>query len=314
MAMKIKNKLAAGLGVGLAVVVGVFCAQTLPVKSTATAHVSQQRIDGPIGFLEVSAAHYVSDQNPKGWGYPHFGAIEADGWVTPKLLAYVKEQRAQGKKILALWEPSCQTPGLGECMAWASPADIRECWTDQMRLTWPRFVAELRASGMQPMWYVGCAGKHASTIVEDLAFIRSMGVWIVGLDAFSWMVHEDPAGAEAVITALRADARTKDLTLVTEGWLPIELEGARRAFFLRHLVQLDLARGGNDKLAAMDPNWDAQRMGGLPYDQSIVRGCRGVVVMQGANWKTGDLEACYAKAEQLGLYVCDWRPKPVGGE
>ena len=306
--MNLKKKLAAGFAVGLAVVVAAVIPQVLPSKAVVAAHESQGRINGDIGFVEVSAAHYVSADNPKGWGYPHFSAIERDGWTTPELLKYAKLQRSQGKKILALWEPSCQTPGLGECMAWASPADIKECWTDQMRLTWPRFVAELRAGGMEPMWYVGCAGKHASTIVEDLAFIRSMGVWIVGLDAFSWMVHEDPAGAEAVITALRADPRTKDLTLVTEGWLPVELEGARRAFFLRHLVQMDLARGGDGKAAIDDPNW--ARMKGIEMDRRIVVGCRGVVVMQGANWKPGDLESNYAQAEALGLSVCDWRERP----
>ena len=320
--IKLKNKLAAGFGVASAVVIGAVLACTLPTKPTGpalnVAHASQARVDGDLAFVEISAAHYLSDLNPKGWGYPHYSSIETSGWANPELLKLVRAAGKAGDKktILAMWEPSGQYDGLGEtkCMAWMDATLARENWSEPMRLTWQRFLAEVRASGMQPMWYLGCAGHHLDTIVEDLAFAKSMGVQIIGLDAFSWVVHTEPAKAQAAIEAIRADPRTKDLTLITEGWLPTALqngqplEKAQRAFFLRHLVQLDLARGGAGKLAVMDENWD--RMDGLKLDQKIIKGCRGIVLMHGSNWVSGDLEATYLRAASAGLYVADYRSKP----
>ncbi len=310
--MKLKNKLAAGFGVGAAVVIGAVLACSLPTKvgNQNTAHVSQGRVDGDLAFVEISAAHYVSDANPKGWGYPHYLSIETMGWTNPKLMELVRAAGKGGdnKKILAMWEPSGQYAGLDDCMAWMNPTLARENWSEPMRLSWQRFLAEVRAAGLEPMWYLGCAGKNASAIVEDLAFAKSMGVQIIGLDAFSWVVHTDPAEAQRIITDIRADPRTKDLTLITEGWLPVELKGPQRAFFLRHLVQLDLARGGQGKLAVMDTNWD--RMELLSRDQKIIKGCRGIVLMHGSNWEAGDLEATYLRAASVGLYVADYRSKP----
>lgn len=325
MALNLKNKLAAGFGVGAVVVIGAVLACSLPTKvglpgaprspatsgSTAVAHESQARIDGALEFIEVSAGHYVSGDNPKGFGDPHYTAIERDGWITPRLLERVRGAARNGKTIVALWEPSCQYAGnLPGCMAWAGPSQIAACWSQAMLDTWPMFLSECRSLGMEPMWYIGCAGAHTDTMVEDLAFIAGMGVRIVGLDAFSYLVETNEPEAERCINAIRADPRTKNLTLITEGWLPRTLTGAKRAFFLRHMVQLELARGGSDKLAANDSNWSA--MDGLPLDQQIVRGCRGIVLMHGSNWQAGDLEANYRRAEAAGLYVCDYRAKPAG--
>ena len=316
MALSVKNKFVAGSWVAAAAIVGAVLACTLPTKPVNVAHASQARIDGDLAFVEISAAHYVSVDNPKGWGYPHYLSIETEGWTNPKLMELVRAagKVGDGKKILAMWEPSGQYPGLGDCMAWMNPTLARENWSEPMRLSWQRFLAELRASGMEPMWYLGCAGKNASAIVEDLAFAKSMGVQIIGLDAFSWVVYTDPNEAQRIITDIRADPRTKDLTLITEGWLPTVLQngqplgGAQRAFFLRHLVQLDLARGSKDSRAIADTNWT--RMESLPLDQKIVKGCRGIVLMHGSEWQSADLAACYHKAESLGLYVADYRSKP----
>ena len=312
MAYSIKKKLAAGFAVTSAVVIGAVLACTLPTKPTGratnVAHASQERINGDLAYIEISAAHYVSADNPKGWGHPHYLDIEKLGWTNPKLVEYVHTAGKDGKKILAMWEPSGQYADLADCMAWMNVTLARENWSEPMRLTWQMFLAEVRMAGLEPMWYLGCAGKNSSAIVEDLAFAKSMGVQIIGLDAFSWIVHTDLAEAERIITSIRADPRTKDMTLITEGWLPVELEGAKRAFFLRHLVQLDLARGGQGKLAANDTNWD--RMNSLPLDQKIITGCRGIVLMHGSNWEAGDLEATYARATAAGLYVADYRSRP----
>lgn len=318
MALKIKNKLAVGAGLSAAVIASVL-ACTLPTKPTKptgpavnVAHVSQERINGDIAFVEISAAHYVSDRNPKGWGHPHYSAIEREGFITPAIIALLDEAARDGKTIFAMWEPSCQhDPGQlaqTQCMAWMNAELAARCWSPIMQDTWPMLLTELSARNMRPMWYLGCAGHHLSTIVDDLAFAKAMGVDIIGLDAFSWTVHVDPPRAQKVVEAIRADPRTKDLTLVTEGWLPVELKGPQRAFFLRHLVQLDLARGGTGKLAASDSNWT--RMDGLPLDQKIVKGCRGIVLMHGSNWESGDLEATYDRAAAAGLFVCDYRAKP----
>ena len=317
---KTKLKHAAGWVVGAGIMVAAACVVgpgSTPSTTSAVAHVSQQRVDDePIAFVEVSAARFVGDENPRGCAWPHGVKLETDGWgvLLPDLLS----KRAAGYRVAALWEPGLQSTDYGDpadCMAWISRERVQKNWSEAMRLSWPRFVAELRAAGMEPMWYIGCAGAHVDTMVEDLAFCSEMGLRIVGLDAFSWLVETDLPTAKRLINEVRADPRTKDLTLITEGWLPKRLKngeplgGADRALFLRHMAQMSLARGSENTLAAMDPNWEA--MSGLPMDQKIVPVCVGIVVMHGANWKPVDLEACYARAKQLGLVPCDYRV-PLG--
>lgn len=321
MALSVKQKHAVGWGLGAALMVAAACVvgpasvpKRPPSQAVNVAHETQQRVDDePLAFIEISAAHYVSPENPKGWGDPHYGRLEREGWDV--LLPWAIQHRTAGYRVAAMWEPSGQYAGLGECMAWCSADRVRDNWSEKMRLSWPPFVAKLRAMGMEPMWYIGCAGDHAATMVEDLAFARQMGVSIVGLDAFSWLVETDLPTAKRLINEIRADPRTKDLTLITEGWLPKSLKngqplaGADRALFLRHMAQLSLARGGGETLAALDPNWDA--MSGLPMDQKIVKGCVGIVLLHGSMWKASDEAEVYAKARELGLVPCDYRV-PLG--
>lgn len=273
-----------------------------------TAHASLDRLRGkPIAKIEISASWYCSNSNPKGWGHPHYGKLEAEGFTC--LHSHWQTMANAGYRVAAMWEPSGWYSG-AVGMGWCNEKLLQSNWSDKMRLSWQKHLAWLRSIGMDPMWYLGKAPDHLDNIVEDLAFIRkAMGVAIVGLDNFEWLIETDIAKATEVISAIRSDERTKDMTLANEGMLLPSLTGPNRAFFLRHMAHFELARGSKGAKAIEDPNW--KKLETAPSDRKLVKGAVHIVEMHGSEWQTGDLEACYAKTKRLGLVPCDHRT-PIG--
>ena len=303
------------------------------------ASVTQQRIDGPYWFFEVSANRFISTDNPRGWGWQFGTRIETEGWcaVIPLLPA-----ADSGYRGVFLWEITgqdleirvCKAQGRECRMAYASERSAQDGWTPIMHKTWPLLTDELKARGLRLFVYSGTfpsvnAGSTESPriiwsptpesidlMVEDLGWLASMGAQGVGLDTFSYLAEKDPATAVKIVHALRKDPRTKDLTLVTEGGLPppelaLTMTPDQRRILLRELVQLELARGGPGTLMSHDPNWDRLR---LDEDRRLVSGFRGLILTHGANWQAGDLEATLAKIGGKGLEVLTYLERAPTGQ
>ncbi len=258
------------------------------------AHASQALIrDMAIGFIEVSAERHVATDNPQGWDR-QYGFIEKEGWgcLLPRIRLYAKS----GYKAVGLWEPGGNVQKGDPCMAWINPTIVAERWSDTMRLSWQGFLAECRALGVEPIWYLGCAGNHLDTINEDLAWCASMGLKVIGLDAFSWTVYTDPRLAVKVIDSLRSDPRTADLCLITEGWLPDNLTDADHRYFLIHLAQLEVIENATDeKWARIKPEAESLL---------VSNGVR-LILVHGP-WNE-DQAPVYERIKATGSQPVDWR-------
>jgi hypothetical protein len=273
------------------------------------AHKSLDRVRGrAMAKIEVSGQHYVDDFNPGGWGHPHYHRLPEFGWDLA-MFDTAKKYREAGYKLLGLWEPAGIYYELPDDKMGYFNYKIQEgSWNDRMRLSWRDFLAKLRGIDMEPVFYFN-AQRDYDTIVEDMAWMRgALGLNIFGLDAFSWDVQQTPNIARKVIEAIRADSRTEDATLITEGQLPVSLDGADRVFFLQHLAQLELARGGPGKRASDDANLTRV----LPtVDDGMVKGCVRFIDCQGSDWEDGDLEEVYSFIRAMGCQPCDWREAPL---
>lgn len=270
-----------------------------------TAHESLDRLRGkPIAKIELSAARFVTNDNPQGFGHPHYTRLRDEGFAC--LRQHWQQAACAGYKVAAMWEPKGREPSDG-AMGWVTEKGLQNNWSDAMRLSWQVELATMRAMGLEPMWYLGESYRYLDTIVDDLAFVARMGVRIVGLDAFE-MLFDTPADiatATDAIQKLRTDKRTKNLTLVMEGAMKPTVTGATRANFLRNMAQLELARGSKDTLASLDPNW--KKLETAPADRKLIKGSVHIVEMHGSEWSPADLSKCYAKVKTLGLVPCDSR-------
>lgn len=279
------------------------------------AHKSLDRLRGKaMAKVEVSGQHYVKpDENPMGWGHPHYTRLPEFGWEL-SLYDVAKRYRINGYELLGLWEPAGIYYGLPDDKMGYFNFDIQnKAWNDRMRMTWRDLLHKLRAIGMEPVFYFNAQRNSYETLVEDMAWMRgALGLNIFGLDALSWDILHDPKGCRGLISKIREDSRTADATLITEGQLPISLSEDDRTFFLQHLAQLELARGGKNpdgsyKRAANDTN--LTRI--LPaVDDALVRGCVRFVDLQGSDWAEGDVDDVYSFIRAMGCQPCDWRDSP----
>lgn len=286
------------------------------------AHESQRRINGPWLFVAVSAGMFQSD-NPRGWSWEWGRLIETRGWDIVWEKA-IEPRLGDGFEGVWLWEPTGQWLGIGSCMAWISEKTLRTGWSPKMFETWPEFKAKCAKHGLSLALYSGCAvspnvgdsivgaTRHppfsqsdVSLWVEGCTTVRRLGVEIIGLDAFSWLIHLDPAFARAVIEAIRADPYTKNMTLVTEGWLPTKaangstISPVDRQFFLQHLVCMELARGGNGVDPMQDRNWGNIR---TIDELALVPGRRGLILLHGSNFTRPQVDHVRRHTADLGLY------------
>lgn len=308
--------LRASLAVAAAAAVAIACASVpLSGRHKNGPHPSLGVLrDKPAGYMDISAQHRVSPTNLKGWQWP---AIETVGWDV--ILPDAERQAKAGAKLLFMWEVTGQCEGIGSCMAWTSRDTVMRGWSDKMRMTWPFTLAKLRAMGLEPVWYTGCASNiyggecgaerpydatYRKKLVDDVAFVRSLGIMCVALDAFSWVIEVNEPFASSVLSELRSAPRTKDMTFLTEGQLPANLTDPRRAFYLRHMGVLELARGGPGKLAINDHNLaridDAR-------DDRIMPGHVRFIWFHGSQWASDDTAAVYEWLKRTGSQPIDNR-------
>lgn len=263
----------------------------------------------PMAVVEVSGVHYTknpdgtpNEKNPQGWGDPHYLNLPEFGWDSA-LFDHARKMRDAGYRILGLWEPgSVYYPTTQENMGYFNFGIVQKCWTPTMIKTWRGFLAKLRSIDMEPMFYFN-ANSDFTRLVDDLAWCRSaLGVHAFGLDAFSYIVKTNIKSARAVIQAIRDKPETEDVSLLTEGQLPVDLSDDDRRFFLTNMAQLELARGGPDKSAADDVN--LTRI--LPaVDDALVKGAVRYVYCHGSQWKQGDREDVYQFMRASGCIPAD---------
>jgi hypothetical protein len=326
-------------GVIVAGVGGVLWGTRTAVAPASAASVTQHRIDGPQFFMEISGNRFISADNPRGWAWPHGLDLERDGWgaIIPHL-----PEAGSGYTGVILWEITGQDAEIRLCreasasagcrMAYTSPRTAADGWSKAMHETWPLLTDALKQRGLRLMVYSGTfpsvnagsteepriiwspTAESIALMVEDLAWLASMGAQGVGLDTFSYLAEKDPATAITIVHALRTDPRTKGLTLITEGWLPPPelaptMNRDQRRILLRELAQLELVRGGPDASMTADPNWQRLR---LEEDRKLVRDFRGLILTHGANFKPGDLEATVELISSKGLEVLSYEKAAPG--
>lgn len=314
---------------------------TPPALPVIKAHHSQLRIGGrPFFPLEVSAKRFISESNPRGWGWPHFTKLADEGW--PAVEGIILPAVESGSDPM-LWEISGQWPGIGGEMAWVSGKTIADGWTPIMKKTWPAFRAKVEALGGRIALYSGCGGcpNIGSTLnprttwtmptgkdfalgdekhwVEAMAEIRAeLGVETVIWDYFSALAADNPDLACRIMRAIRADPRTSEMTIGTEGWLPgvgsLNSSGAVSALTLaqlqtlvENLVQLEMARKSSG--GALDPNMDRVTD---PAQRALVSGYRFIVYLHGSEWtdlmRTGVYDRIKSENDKRGGVVgvpCD---------
>lgn len=312
-------------------------------------HPSQRRINGPGYFTEISAGRFITSENPRGWAsvqiqpnvYLPATEIERRGWwiYWPMLV----EASKAGYTWWGAWEMSGQDQEIANTIKWnaANPTQQKPCrmayfsestisdsWTPVMKDTFIPFVDAVQTHlHMRVMPYTGSwitpnfgtskatqviyniTDAHIQQLVNDLAWMRTRHIDIVGLDTYSYLQHVDPALAIQVIRAVRSDPRTADMTLMTEGWHASDaapgkvLSREQRAEFLANFVGLELFRAPDP---VSDDNWARIRQDEL----QLCPGRIGVALMHG--WpRDKDLPA-YDKIRAYNFYVLDWKiPRPA---
>jgi len=288
------------------------------------AHSSQKIINGPAFFCEISQGRFVDNSNPRGWAWPHSLSIETEGWWA--LMETVEQAAETGYKSILLWEPTGQWVGIGDCMAWFSKKTANDGFNATMRKSFKPFIRSVKRLGMKVGVYSGCASSPniGSTLfpnridppyadaqithwVEAAKYCVESGIDILGLDAFSWLMHIDPVFTEKVVRAVRTAC--PNLCLITEGWVaseaksPAVLSVSTRQYLISQLVNLDLVRAGTDP--TKDENWLRIKE---QEELTLVPDRRGLMLLHGWPWTKEQELAVYTKINSYkNIYPCDWR-------
>lgn len=294
-----------------------------PPPQPLAVHKSQELLDGPCFFVEISNKRFITAANPRGWAWDKGQLVAARGWLA--LIPHVLAARDAGYTSVWLWELTGQVLNPGGCMSWAARRTALDGWTPAMLDDFDDFCRLCDELGVKVIVYSGCAqfinvgttlkpnlkpttAAEIPMIVEDVAWFAVQGVDGVGLDALALLQDSNARLVVDIAEALRADPRTRDLLYACEGW-PVRGEGKLLDKVQQQYVSVELLSNGNSVSDATFANWikrvdPAGELGRVP-------GRRGAWLIHGATWTDAELRKAYELCAKYGMTPIDWRiPRP----